>query len=55
MECMRNKNVANTLCIAGMLSIVAGAWILSPAAGLMAAGVFAVIVGIGIVRSRDDR
>ena len=47
-------NIANILTVGGIGAITAGAWIISPAAGLIVFGILAAAVGIGIVRSQDD-
>jgi len=42
--------VANLFAVGGVAAIVAGAWIVCPAAGLVSLGVAAILTGIGIVR-----
>lgn len=48
---MSSDSIANVLVIAGIALLSAAGWLLHPAAGLCVAGVAAVVVGIGIVRS----
>jgi len=49
---MSSDSIASTLVIAGLVLLSVAAWLLHPAAGLAVAGVAAVCVGIGIVRSK---
>ena len=47
--------LANVLVLAGLSSLVGGAWVIHPAAGLIVAGAVSVALGIGIVRMvRND-
>lgn len=49
----RQSRVANLLVTSGIVSVTAGAWIVHPSAGLVVAGIVAVLVGIGIVRNEQ--
>jgi len=49
------RNMASDLfVIGGIGAMTTGAWMLSPAAGLILLGIFTVMVGVGIARSQDD-
>lgn len=45
--------MAAVLQLLGVGSITAGAWILSPAAGLTVGGFFLVLIGVAVERSKS--
>jgi len=49
---MKPDSIANVCVLAGIGLLSAGAWLIHPAAGLAVAGLAAVVIGIGIVRSQ---
>ena len=46
--------MANLLAISGIACITVGAWIIHPSVGLVVAGTAALLVGIGLVREKQN-